>query len=123
MDDPSAILRAQLDEDERAAQAAGGEAWRYERMPDPSGTAHSLELGERVIVDIGFADDDFMRPEEAAHAARHDPARTLAEVAAMRKVLDCWPDPSGAWTAEQADAARAMKRRILELLAEPYATP
>jgi hypothetical protein len=54
------------------------------------------------------------------HIVRHDPARTLREVKAMRKVLDIWPDPFGNWTAAQADAARAMKRQILKLLAEPY---
>ena len=58
--DLAAFLRARLDEDEAAARAVPGRAW-YE--PD---------------------DDRFSHYKDAAHIARHDPARTLREVEAGR---------------------------------------
>jgi hypothetical protein len=49
------------------------------------------------------------------------PARILADVEAKRLVVKRWPDPFGNWTAEQAEAARAMKLETLKALALPYA--
>jgi hypothetical protein len=117
MDDPAAVLRAQLDEDEQVALAvpvAKG------CVPPAHWAAGSDPGGDPRWVLGTFVDIDAHTPAAAAHIVRHHPARTLRNVAAMRKVLDAWPNPFGNWTADQADAARAMKAQILELLAEPY---
>ena len=90
MDDLVGWLRAQLDDDERVARAAGGPNWRIVLIPDVSGPATTLELGghdDRVIL-AGFADDDPLKPAEAEHIARWDSARVLAEVDAKRRILD-----------------------------------
>lgn len=54
-------------------------------------------------------------PAAVPHLAR--PATTGEEIAA--KLADVWPDPFGHWTAEEAEAARAMKRAILSHLPLP----
>lgn len=90
-DDLIAWLRAQLDEDERAANAAtwtedpNGNAWRV--VPPK---AHY----ERLIVADGFDDGVVLvtpengEPEAIAeHIARHNPARVLVEVEAKRRIL------------------------------------
>lgn len=88
-------------------------------MDDPAATLRAhLDEDERIARLRWNADG---ATSERFHGTPYDPVRVLDGIAAMRKVLDCWPDPTGAWTAEQADAARAMKRQILELLAAPYA--
>lgn len=72
------FLEARLTEDEAAAMAAGGDEWRLERdywlITDAEG-------GPVVY--------DESKPNEgqAAHIARHDPARVLREVAARRAIL------------------------------------
>ena len=63
MSDIAAFIGARLDEDEAAARAVPGRAW-YE--PD---------------------DDRFSHYKDAAHIARHDPARVLREVTAKRAIL------------------------------------
>jgi hypothetical protein len=88
MSDLIAKLRAALDEDERVAREAcdndSGEwfdgddwnVWRAEEI-DP----HD-ELEQHELVVYGN-----VKPQ-SEHIARHDPARALRQVAAMRKVLD-----------------------------------
>lgn len=49
------------------------------------------------------------------------PAFVLADVAAKRQMLKFWPDPMGHWSAQQADGARAMKARLLRIMAFPFA--
>jgi hypothetical protein len=46
-----------------------------------------------------------------------NPARALREIAAKRTILVHWPDPFGNWTAEQAEAVRAVKLRAFRALA------
>ena len=48
-------------------------------------------------------------------AAGYDPV----DIGARQKLLDLWPDPAGRWTAEQADAARAVKDGIRRILGVP----
>lgn len=62
------FLRDRLDEDERAARACPG---------DGEWTAWALE-----VYGPGLSD------EVRTHAARHDPARVLAEVEAKRQLLE-----------------------------------
>lgn len=78
-----AFLRAQLDEDERAARAAAlypGKRWR----PGSDGRTVFDDDGAELIADMYGPET---RPR-AEHIARHDPARVLAEVAAKRELLD-----------------------------------
>lgn len=113
-DDLVAFLRARYDEDEQVATAATPGPWVAGGIGDfgwsVSGPSGGVE-----------ADDSEAGRADAEHIARHDPARALAEVAAKRRVLDAWPDSFGQWSADQADAARAMKTAVLLLLALPYA--
>lgn len=87
MDDLIAFLKARLTEDEQTAQRSETQHWRYVRVDDVT-PDHSIEFGERVCIDIGMTGDDFMRPGEARHAARHDPARVLREVEARRQRIE-----------------------------------
>lgn len=62
----------------------------------------------------------------AEHIARHDPSRTLAEVAARRQILDEYEKQS--WILGQGhrtpelEAAQSVREKVLRLLALPYAT-
>lgn len=96
MDDLVAFYRARLDEDEQAAQEAGGRAasWRA------NGTWH-LEGVEHSVVGDGEA---FCHPHNVTHIARHDPARVLRKVEAGRKLIrlceERWSDIGvGHWEA------------------------
>jgi len=78
-----AFLRARLAEDEQTARAAPAGPWTYERVfSDLSGAVMDGPLisGEHT--------DGYIDPESAAHIARHDPARVLAEVDAKRRIID-----------------------------------
>lgn len=71
---------ARLDEDEAAARAAGGALpWRAVLTDDPE-TTLVLDADQSTVA--GWLDAG-----EAAHIARHDPARVLREVEAGRKLL------------------------------------
>lgn len=77
-------LRAALDDDERVAQASIGRNGRAEH-----GRGNWTHLDDGRVED----DQDILRVRftwraEGAHIARHDPARVLRQVAAMRKVLE-----------------------------------
>ena len=88
------FLRAQLDEDERVAQEASGDAWvtgasagyEYSRPGDVYAIAHDgtparIAQGTRCGPDISAE-------QSSEHIARHDPARVLAEVEAKQRILD-----------------------------------
>lgn len=118
-------LRAQLDEDERVARAATAGPWRVAPEPpmfgddetadveadwtetkylnpDPpySGTLH--EWRPNVIGDReGFGAASSVN---AAHIARHDPARVLRDVAAKRAIVDDLRRYEGAIRQESATA-------------------
>lgn len=81
MDDLIAFIRARLDEDEAAANAGArrvGMPWRAEPQP---GTPGGL-----VIDELGLVGSTGGR-YAAEHIARHDPARVLREVEALRHIL------------------------------------
>lgn len=104
MDELVSFLRACLDEDERAARAATAGPWVWSReYVTPPGYHHR---------DIGP-----LEPGDAAHMARWDPARVLAEVRVKRALLEETIRPYlGADTTSGRVAAIALR-----LLALPYA--
>jgi hypothetical protein len=80
MDEWTAFVKARLDEDEAAAKAVTFRS-RFtaigSSVQSPGGIGHPA----MPIADV-------IDPETAAHIARHDPARVLREVAAMRAILE-----------------------------------
>ena len=107
-DDLAGFLNARLDEDEAAASAATTGPWEWEtpdrigewtdhgpnlmsktatwRSPEGRGPNPSMVLGAWGYDAWGVSIDD----EDAAHIARHDPARVLREVAAKRTIIEWW---------------------------------
>lgn len=90
------FLTARLDEDERIARAA------TERAPW-SHNADDYWMITGTDGDVVVYDESAPTDAEAAHIARHDPARVLADVAAKRAILtEHLPDMAreyrdGAW--------------------------
>ncbi|MDX3714401.1 DUF6221 family protein [Streptomyces europaeiscabiei] len=75
-------LRAQLDEDERIARAAGGLAWSRSEHPWDTAVAIRDSEGERVVCDEGWPSEG-----QEVHIAAWDPARVLREIDAKRRTL------------------------------------
>jgi uncharacterized protein DUF6221 len=104
--DAAARLSARLDEDEQVARAAGDGRWRaYHKM-----LLRHAEPDE----DVTFRIDGSGAWNEAAeaasepianHAARHDPARVLNDVAVGRQIIELWRDARRRY--EQLADARA----------------
>jgi hypothetical protein len=134
MSDLVTWLRAQLDEDERVAREASGDAWvtgasqgyEYARPGDIYAISHQ---GQPARIAQGTrCGPDISAEQSSDHIARHHPARVLAEVAAKRAVFDHadhWArtlhqTPEG-WTSEGATAYRMAMEWTLRLLAQPYA--
>lgn len=103
MEELIAFLRARLDEDAAAARAATPGPWWYNpRKQWLEGEAfESYDLAKGLefvgyggphpftgaVAGTGPADHS-QSMADAAHIARHDPARVLAEVDAKRRILD-----------------------------------
>lgn len=157
MDDLVQWWRVQLDDDERIARAASGAtvvgepgAWQASPLGDEwevsSGEDEELLVALRPglprppDVMSGYwgavvshhrddSDPDANSPMPAfEHAARHDPARVLAEVEAKRAVLRQYTElreqVRNPVSAENRSRARALQGEIgdlLRLLALPYA--
>ncbi|RKS77100.1 hypothetical protein BZB76_2473 [Actinomadura pelletieri DSM 43383] len=108
------FLRDRLAKDEQLARACAASSWTAE----PSGS---------VAVDA--EDPTFVATAEnqayVEHIARHDPARTLREVAAARQIVDDYEKES--WIIDQGhrtpelEAAHAARESVLRLLALPHA--
>ncbi|MFC8376416.1 DUF6221 family protein [Streptomyces albidoflavus] len=77
-----AFLQARLDEDEAAARAATAGPWVESGVGDHGWGVSFSAPGSGVE-----ADDGSQGRADAAHIARHDPARALAEVEAKRRVV------------------------------------
>jgi hypothetical protein len=83
------FLRARIAEDEAAAMAAADGPWE-----------HDEHLGDHAVTSVigAVATASNVYPEgavgleeaDAAHIARHDPARVLREVAAKRAIIEEW---------------------------------
>jgi hypothetical protein len=105
-----AFITARLDEDERVARDATPGPWT-----DFSSRSYGVEQaaeGRRVVAERVHDYDD------AAHIARHDPARVLRDVAAKRRLLkEC------AWTAncgKPDSAVVGLAVIVMRQLAAPY---
>lgn len=106
-----AVLTAGLNEDERQAKLATAGPWLYDpskQWQDPgdsqlqgqecvtygtpppanSPAAFGPPLRSGGCIATTGAADDLQSMMDAAHIARHDPARVLAEVAAKRRMLE-----------------------------------
>lgn len=120
-DDLVTWLRAQLDDDERAAREATPGHWQADAAPDG-----------RWYIDPGRDADDVgevARRADAEHIARHDPARVLAEVDAKRRILDACPPEDdfeqrvrfGSWESCSDGCPADVMLNVVKLLALPYA--
>jgi hypothetical protein len=112
LDDLIAFLRARLDEDEQAAVAAAGQPTYYDwevHEADPRKQREVRVKGESHQVVSGVDDST------AEHIARHDPARVLREVEAMRRLIQ-WCE----WMRGDFRGSDVWKD-VLPLLALPYA--
>lgn len=129
MDELVAFVRAQLDEDERVAQAADSGRW----LPEDKGITfeyraddfHGGEAQARLVADTRA---------NQWHIANWDPARVLAEVQAKRLILDLHTpidgyDPNGpvcstcgeAGDPGDEDAVTRWPCPTVRLLAQPHA--
>ncbi len=84
-----AFLMARLDEDETAAKLAAREGCAWTQGDPGQGSCAITSLGGTVVYDEGSPDE-----YQAAHIARHDPARVLREVEAKRAIVAAYE-----WTA------------------------
>lgn len=84
MTDLADFIRARLDEDEQTARAAKPGPWRVEegRRDLTRWVANEERSLEIALGYVGNRTQD-----DAAHIARHDPARVLREVKAKRQML------------------------------------
>ncbi|MFE4691250.1 DUF6221 family protein [Streptomyces sp. NPDC056749] len=119
MDELTSFLRARLAEDEATAIGARESEFCEDGrwvVRGPFGDSQLLgsvqsEVSEAIL---GEDTDDVPFPL-ALHVARHDPARTLADVEAKRRLIDWvlrWP---------MRPAPPSSVNGVLELLALPYA--
>ncbi|NVI86457.1 DUF6221 family protein [Actinomadura sp. BRA 177] len=109
------FLRARLARDEQIARDSSSAPWKA----TPAGT---INIDSEEPAFVAKAENDAY----AEHIARHHPARTLAEVAARRQIVDDYE--KSAWILGQGhrtpelEAAQAVRESVLRLLALPYAT-
>lgn len=119
------FLRARLDEDEKIAKRAWPAAWEV-----TTSGVRSVEVGlqpgyeglhtrvANVALTIGHFQSE---ARNAAHIARNDPARVLAQVRSHRKIVDWYEAVS-----ERVEAVPALEPRqnelgmVLRALAESY---
>lgn len=124
MDDLVQWLRAQLDEDERIARAAGGkyesgQRWWEDGRFGNDGTVGD-ERGSVVVYRTGVG------RQHSAHIARHDPARVLRDINAKRQLLREYTDTDKSTNAVPQPDAYDMGRldaleKAVQLAAVPYA--
>lgn len=87
MSDLIEFLRARLTEDEEAARLATHGPWRAE----PYNTLDAESPADYFVgasdATVGIFPAEYDGPVNARHAARHDPTRVLAEVAAKQRII------------------------------------
>lgn len=71
--------------------------------------------------DEDYADTTLLPTYDSEHQAAWNTARVLAECAAKRTIIEDWPDVFGAWSADEAAAASAVKDLMRKRLAAVYA--
>lgn len=113
------FLDARQDEDEATARMATKGPWRYWRAPELDGNGlrfgsieanwHDMPDGGTSYEDVasGYVyyvpgdtgqelDASILRPNDAEHIARHNPARVLVDIAAKRRIVELHtPDSEG----------------------------
>jgi hypothetical protein len=125
MDDLVAFLEARLAEDAAAAEGVTAGPWRYN--PDKMWNLPGQHFGEEFIAAgpldrpicvaaTGDADDP-QSMTDAAFIARHDPARTLREVAALRRVVEMYQSILPAPPSEEGDGFRLALEQVLTAFA------
>ena len=87
LDGLAAFLKARLGEDEAGAKLAAREGGTWTQGDPGQGSCAITSLGGTVVYDEGSPDE-----YQAAHIARHDPARVLREVEAKRVRLALYLD-------------------------------
>ena len=100
-----AFLKARLDEIEATAKAATGTAWAWEATGDKDNSwaaghvegedgcplSGEIEHGQGIVID-GVCESINGNLADAAHIARHDPARVLRDVEVKRKLIAEYED-------------------------------
>lgn len=125
-DDLVAFLKARLDEDEQVALAAAAGTWLH-------GTERSHLVDEVVygqspwgghiqhVCNVELAGPQGL--PSAAHIARHDPARVLAEVQAKRRIIGRFEETAPPYaSSRQQEIHETLRDEVLEFLALPYAS-
>ena len=106
------FLRARLDEDEAVAMAATGTAWAWEATGDKDSSwavghvegedgrplSGEIDHGQGIVID-GVCESINGNLADAAHIARHHPARALREVAFKRAILGQYRTAAG-WSGD-----------------------
>lgn len=124
MDELITWLRAQLDDDERVARAAIAGPWEADL-----GDVRINDAERRPIAYLAATSGKReIEERNAAHIARWDPARVLAEIEAKRRILDEYEtvcaevrDPKSAEHRANARARQFALEGVLRLLASAYA--
>lgn len=99
------FLRDRLGEDEQAARVAAPGPWAVD--------GGSVYVGHPINEVVDYS-------ESAAHIARHDPARVLAEVEAKRAIVD-WVEECRAFFWQTDGTLMPSAYRVLAPLAAIYA--
>ncbi|HEU4422114.1 MAG TPA: DUF6221 family protein [Pilimelia sp.] len=130
MDDLITWLRIQLDEDERVARSATAGPWRHNpnkhwRKPGTTWFEEAVFAGPpgtdaTCVAGTGETDDP-QSMADAAHIARHDPARVLAEVDAKRRLLQQFELRGNSVRATVVPSTGGVWDDLLRMLALPYA--
>ena len=102
MDDLTAFISARLDEDEAIAKAAANRHWLTD---DNIITLHPEHDGDGYM--------SWPTRADAQHAASHDPARVLREVAAKRAVVGAYAK-ADEWVNVSAGATAGYARQIMD---------
>jgi hypothetical protein len=121
------FLRARLAEDQAAAQAATAEtAEDLAQLLEEEDRQRALVSHWFETMGGGWVRTDWQRIAQIAdaHFGRHDPVRVLAEVAAVRRLVDAYA-ALDADRARLTDAAMHLQwnvlRTVVQTLALPYA--
>lgn len=110
------FLLARLAEDEAAAREVQAAAWEV----NGDGLVVVAGSSDQVCPGGGINYDEPPEPSDAAHIARHDPARVLREVEAKRAIVevlgDC--DDGLIWDAHLANRAEDALRHLASVYSD-----
>lgn len=111
------FLKQRLDDDEAASAAAAPGPWHLNDEGDEVLAVDDITAAE------AFALSNRQQRATAAHIARHDPARVLAEVEAKRRIIEMCESALAVKrdVTEDWPAAAALAEDILDEMGVPYA--